>query len=370
MLFFSPFRKLVKLQSSLTLGAVVLAATTLGLGSPQSNPIKVLEFEFSPGYIFSSWWYLGLEILLTASLVACSILDQFFVLKCQSNLTRNPSRININAQSDSSQESAFLARASRSKKAITRITDSRSHIMQKGTLRELAPVGTHALITSIVTYSTLGALYCFEGSAGLNLGEGLFLSELKGPRSSSIHARPMAYARVNDSWVLNDPYQPFMDLSFLSMDGEEYGRFTITTSSKEATFPSQGISLDGSLSLLGSLPQRVRLVENSTYREIPALTLGQDNQTSWLAPNNEDEVLVGRDGGVMRLWGQPPLVGWEQQDMSELLDAKGRVMVEVLSEGNLSWSNNQFNVEIFFLPLLILLTLLLVFSKDVSLCLD
>lgn len=369
MLFFSPFKRLAKLESSLVLGAVLLVATTLGLGGPDSNPVEVSGLNFSMNDIFSSWWFLGLETLLTTSLVACSTLDQLFVLRCQSNLTKNPGRVSLRAWDEPAQESFFLART---KRGVTRISDSRYRVNQKGMLRELAPLGTHALITFILTYSALSALYCFTGSAGLILGEGLFLSELKTPRSSSVYTRPLAYARVNDSWALNNPYQPFMDLSFLSMSGEEYGRFTVTASSKTATFPDQGIELDGGLSLVSWVPQRVRLVENNGYREFPALTLGREDQTSWLAPSDSGEVLVGRDGGLIALSSQPPLTVWEQQDLSEILgtDSKERIVVEVLSEGNITWSSNQLTVEIFLLPLLILLTLLLVTLKDVSLCLD
>lgn len=369
MLFFSPFKRLAKLESSLVLGTVLLTATTLGLAGPPSDLVELFGLKFAVGDMFSSWWYLGLEVLLTTSLVACSILDQLFVLKCQNNVTKNPRRVNVRAWNDPTQESVFLSRAN---KGATKISSACCHILQKGMSRELAPLGTHALITSILTYSALCALYSFEGSVGLSRGEGLFLSELKAPVTSSVHTRPLAYGRVNDSWALTTPYQPFVDISFLSMRGEEYGRITVTTPSKAANISDEGIPLDGGLSLLNSTPQRVRLVENHTYREIPALAIKQDNPTSWLAPAEGNEVLVGRDGGFMVLSGQPKPGSWEQQDLSELLETnpKERFLVEVLPEVKVTWSSNQLTVEIFLFPLLILMALLLVSPRDVSLCLD
>ena len=364
MLFFSPLIRLTKIESALGLGIVLLLCTSLGLLSPDNTTLMRLGLDQD---IFFSWWYLSLEILLATSLISCTVLDQIFVLRCHSNTTKKFTGVELNISNQLSS-----VPISQIKKGLPKIRRGRTSILQKELLREWAPLGIHGLVAAMATYGALDMLYSFRGFGRLSVGEGMFLSESAAQQSSSVHVTPLGYGRVNDSWVLVNPYQPFLDLSLLDMNGEEYTRFTVTTSSRSVSSEqpfSVGLPVDGSLSLTGLTPKRIRLTDAQNIRwEIPALAVDTADQRGWLAYSPEDELLIGQQGGSSVLVDKPNI--WGQQDMYE--KSKRSIgesrLVDVISDTNISWTSNQLSIEVFFLPLLFTLMVLLIgTSKDIYL---
>ncbi len=375
-MLFSPFKRLAKVESALMVGLLLLMSTSLGLIGPQNatlNFFGTIKSNVLVRDIFFSWWYLSLEILLAISLVSCSFLDQFFVLRCQSNTTKKLKRVTLSINHDLLQENVQISQI---KKGASKISGSSLNILQQGVLRDWAPLGVHMVVTAMVTYGALDMLYSFKGSTGISVGEGLFLSESGSQQSSSAHIRPLAYYRVNDAWALTDPYQPFLDVSFLAMDGKECDRFTMTASSQSVLarpdlLPERGIRVDGSLSLGSLTPRRIRLAGQKTHWELPVLVVGRSDQSSssWLASGLEDEVLTGWEGGWIVLSGDNQGMTWDQQDFFEKPNSSRfqTRLVEVLYEANMTWSSKELSVEIFFVPLLTVLIFLVIPSRDIFL---
>ncbi len=376
MLLFSPLKRLAKVESALMVGLLLLISTSLGLIGPQNatlNFFGAIKSNVLVRDIFFSWWYLSLEILLAISLVSCSFLDQFFVLRCQSNTTKKLKRVTLSINHDLLPENVQISQI---KKGASKISGGSLNILQQGVLRDWAPLGVHMVVTAMVTYGALDMLYSFKGSTGISVGEGLFLSESGSQQSSSAHIRPLAYYRVNDAWALTDPYQPFLDVSFLAMDGKECDRFTMTTSSKSVLsrpdfLAERGIRVDGSLSLGRLTPRRIRLADQKTHWELPVLVVGRSDQSSssWLASGLEDEVLTGWEGGWIVLSGDNQGMTWDQQDFFEKPNSSRfqTRLVEVLYEANMTWSSKELSVEIFFVPLLTVLIFLVIPSRDIFL---
>lgn len=370
MIFHAPLKRLAKIDSAFVIGLFWLLGTSLGLVIPQSTSFSFGGSVFVIKDIFLSWWYLALEILLATSLVSCSFLDQLFVLRCQNNTTKKLKRVRVTAATHKSfQDSVRLGKLA---KKFPKILGARHTILQRGLLRGWAPLGVHVLVVTLVTYGALDMLYTCKGASSLSVSEGLFLSSSGSQQSSSAHPRPLVYCRLNDSWSFTDPYQPFVDMSVLGMDGTEYKRFTITVSSKGAAslpsfWPSQSLNLESTMSLSSLTPRRIRMTGQTldVKWEQPALSVGRADNPSWLSTGLEGEVLTGWEGGVLVLSDQPRR--WNQQDVYEELPLKrmGMGLIDVLAEANMAWSSNELWVEIFAVPLFSLLLLLAGFSKDI-----
>ncbi len=363
MILHAPLKRLAKVDSAFIIGLFWLLGTSLGLVIPQRTSFSFGGSVFVIKDIFFSWWYLALEILLATSLVSCSFLDQLFVLRCQNNTTRKLKRFRVSARHQSFQDSVRLGQLAH---RFPKIRVAQHQILQRGVLRSWAPLGVHVLVVILVTYGALGMLYTCRGPSNLSVSEGLFLSASGSQESSSAHPRPLVYCRLNDSWAFTDPYQPFVDVSVLGMDGTEYKRCTITVSSRGAAYlwPSQGMNLDSTVSLTRLTPRRVRLTGQTLDMswEQPALSVGRSDNPSWLSTGLEGEVLTGWEGGVLVMSDQPRR--WNQQDVSEELQM-GVGLIDVLSEANIAWASNEFWVEIFAVPLFSVLLLLAGSSKDI-----
>lgn len=246
--------------------------------------------------------------------------------------------------------------------------DGKTNVLQKGVLRYWTPLGVHLLAVAILTYGALDVLYTFRESGSFMVSNGLFVSWSGSPQTSFIHPRSTTYCRINDLWALEDPYQPFMDVSILDMSGEEMHRFTLTSSSNSLPVDR---NVGGRLSLGSLVPRRVRLTNQETYWELPALPLSKGQPTSgWIASGTQGELFTGWGGGQMILSANFDMDStWDQQDFSEefMFSASSSRLVDVLYEASVTWLNNDLSINVFLVPLVAVLVSLLVAPLDVLL---
>ncbi len=365
MLFFSPLNRLAKVNSALTIGVFLLVATSIGIVGPQSVDFIGLNIRLTLNDIFFKWWYLGLEILLAVSLLSCSLLDQLFVLKCQINTVNKLKRVRVYVHSPGFQESTQLSQLNQ---RLSKISANKANLLTKGMLRQWAPLGVHLLATAILAYGALDMLYASRENINVSSSNGFFLSSSGSEQASLSHSRPYTYCRINDMWSLTDPYQPFIDMSLLDMKGREYGRLTLTNPSQ--SYPGHA-SVEGRLSLGGLTPLRVRLLDQETYWELPALATSKGASSSgWIAAGLDEELLTGWEEGQMVLYSTPSMsIKWDQQDFAEEFTATrtSAKIVDLLSEAKLTWSTNDFSINIFLVPLVAILSSLVLPSLDVTL---
>ena len=368
MWFFSPLNRLAKVNSALFIGVMLLVSTSLGLLGPHSLKIGVLNITFIIRDVFFSWWYLGLEILLATSLFSCSFLDQLFVLKCHMNTNNKLTRTKLHVYHYLYKEIGQLRKF---KKRLCQVSGMNTNMIHKGILRYWTPLAVHLLSTTILTYGAVDILYAFQQSAYIKVGNGLFLSSSGSLQTSLSYIKPHAYCRINDVWYFTDPYQPFVDISILDMEGQECHRFSLTNSSSSSIADRM---TGGRLSLISLTPRQIRVTDGSNYWELPTLAISKGTSSaSWVAYGLQEELMAGWGEGQMILSSVPAPhqvpAKWEQQDAYEdfrfsITKAK---LVDLMSEANIAWSNNDLSLNVFLVPLFAILGSLVVSSRDIML---
>lgn len=246
--FFKPIlRLLANLKLSILLLLLIAAFSSLGTFIEQDLPInfyknvypeqfifnwRIIEF-FGLNHIYKTWWFLTLLILFGMSLLSCTILTQFPILKVarqwkfeNSSLFKKSKVSNGPLENDSSENlMTFL-----NYKNYHTFQKASSFYAQKGVVGRVSPILVHLSIILILIGAFGSAFGGFVAQETVPSGESSHIQNIitLGPLTK-ISQNPLL--RVNQFWINYRPDksidQFYSDISVLNTKGDELKRETI-----------------------------------------------------------------------------------------------------------------------------------------------
>jgi cytochrome c biogenesis protein len=308
-------QKLLKIIIDLKFAMLVLAliALTSSLGSfiEQDEPITFYENNyFQPIYgfidsqlilkvgldhVYTTWWFLSLLILLSISLIGCTISRQFPLFK-------NSKEYFFKKQNNSFLLLPFSIKIKNiyylKENIITKIQKLNFYIYQKdnviygyrGLIGRLSPILVHFSLLLILLGTSVGAFENFKAQEILAKGE---IFHIQNPlRVGWITNIPQLNTRVNDFWVEyenNRIHQFYSNISILDNFGNEIKEQTISVNN-----PLRYHDIDFYQSDWNLIGIRLKNKIDNKILEFPLFPLNNTNKSwiTWINNKTETNTLV------------------------------------------------------------------------------
>ena len=254
-----------------------------------------LLLGFGLDHVYTTWWFLGLLLILGISLVSCSITRQFplldnskeyFFKKQKTSFLNLPFSIKI--------KNFFYLK----EMIILKLQSLNFYIYQKGNLiygykgliGRISPILVHLSLIIVLGGSALGAFKNFKAQEVLPKGE---IFHVQNPiKIGWLTPLPTVTTRVNDFWVEyknNKIHQFYSNLSILDNYGNEIKTQTISVNNplryKQVDFYQSDWNLIGI---------RVKFLDKSNNYEFPVFPLQKASKSwiTWIKEGNVNRTVV------------------------------------------------------------------------------
>ena len=189
----------------------------------------IIKFGFD--HIYKTWWFLTLILIFGLSLITCTFLQQFPVLKisrrCQFfRKLQQFNRLKISATVEDFSLNKILRRLKNRKYSI--FQQKNIFYCYKGLLGRIAPIIVHFSMVLILFGTITGALFGFKAQEIIPKSETFHIQNILS--SGQFTTIPNVSIRVNDFWITYTKRktinQFYSDISILNIDGKEIKRKT------------------------------------------------------------------------------------------------------------------------------------------------
>jgi len=309
------FQTFLKLITDLTFAIVLLGiiAVISAMGSviEQDEPISFYEenykkpiygfidsnFILNSGFnhIYVAWWFLFLLILLSFSLIGCTIRRQF-------PLVKNSKEYFFKKEKNSFQLLPFSIELKNSSYLKERLVGSiqqlNFYLYQKGNsiygykglIGRLSPIIVHVSLLLILFGSSCAAFQNFKAQEILPKGE---LFHIQNPlKVGKLTSIPQLNIRVNDFWVeyeKNQIHQFYSNLSILNNFGKEIKEQTISVNN-----PLRYKGIDFYQSDWNLIGVRIKNIKENKIVELPLFPLKNQSKlwVTWIKENEKIKTLL------------------------------------------------------------------------------
>ena len=238
-------------------------------------------------HVYNTWWFLLLLLILSISLVGCTLTRQFPLLNNSKDyfFRKQENSFLILPFSIKLKNSFYLKEA-----ILLKLQNLNLYLYQKGNLiygykgliGRISPILVHLSLIIILGGSTLGAFKNFKAQEVLPKGESFHIQNpLKIGRLTAL---PNITTRINDFWVEyknNKINQFYSNLSILDNYGNELKNQTISVNN-----PIRFNNVDFYQSDWNLLGIRIKNIENNQIYEYPVFQLNK-NAKSWITWVND-----------------------------------------------------------------------------------
>jgi len=309
------FQTFLKLITDLTFAIVLLGiiAVISAMGSviEQDEPISFYEenykkpiygfidsnFILNSGFnhIYVAWWFLFLLILLSFSLIGCTIRRQF-------PLVKNSKEYFFKKEKNSFQLLPFSIELKNSyylkERLVGSIQQLNFYLYQKGNsiygykglIGRLSPIIVHVSLLLILFGSSCAAFQNFKAQEILPKGE---LFHIQNPlKVGKLTSIPQLNIRVNDFWVeyeKNQIHQFYSNLSILNNFGKEIKEQTISVNN-----PLRYKGIDFYQSDWNLIGVRIKNIKENKIVELPLFPLKNQSKlwVTWIKENEKIKTLL------------------------------------------------------------------------------
>jgi cytochrome c biogenesis protein len=302
---------IIDLKFAMLILALIALTSSLGSFIEQDEPIAFYENTYlQPIYgfidsklilkvgldhVYTTWWFLSLLILLSISLIGCTISRQFPLFK-------NSKEYFFKKQNNSFLFLPFSIKIKNiyylKENIITKIQNLNFYIYQKdnviygyrGLIGRLSPILVHLSLLLILLGTSIGAFENFKAQEILPKGE---IFHIQNPlRVGWITNVPQVNTRVNDFWVEyenNRIHQFYSNISILDNFGNEIKEQTISVNN-----PLRYHDIDFYQSDWNLIGIRVKNKIDNKIIEFPLFPLNNKSKSwvTWINNNNETNILV------------------------------------------------------------------------------
>ena len=322
------FQTFIKLITDLKFAMVLLGVIALisGMGSviEQDEPISFYEENYKEAiygfidsnfilnlglnHIYVTWWFLFLLILLSLSLIGCSINRQF-------PLVNNSKEYFFKKEKNSFQNLPFSIELKNSyylkESLLGSIQELNFYVYQKGNsiygykglVGRLSPILVHCSLLLILFGSSCAAFQNFKAQEILPKGE---LFHIQNPlKVGKFTTIPQLSIRVNDFWVeyeKNQIHQFYSNLSILNNFGEEIKTQTISVNN-----PLRYKSIDFYQSDWNLIGIRIKNIKENKTVELPLFPLKNQSKlwVTWIKEDQEIKtILIDQFQNVILLYDE------------------------------------------------------------------
>ena len=238
-------------------------------------------------HVYNTWWFLLLLLILSISLVGCTLTRQFPLLNNSKDyfFRKQENSFLILPFSIKLKNSFYLKEA-----ILLKLQNLNLYLYQKGNLiygykgliGRISPILVHLSLIIILGGSTLGAFKNFKAQEFLPKGE---IFHIQNPlKIGRLTALPNITTRINDFWVdykNNKINQFYSNLSILDNYGNELKNQTISVNN-----PIRFNNVDFYQSDWNLLGIRIKNIENNQIYEYPVFQLNK-NAKSWITWVND-----------------------------------------------------------------------------------
>ena len=238
-------------------------------------------------HVYNTWWFLLLLLILSISLVGCTLTRQFPLLNNSKDyfFRKQENSFLILPFSIKLKNSFYLKEA-----ILLKLQNFNLYLYQKGNLiygykgliGRISPILVHLSLIIILGGSTLGAFKNFKAQEVLPKGE---IFHIQNPlKIGRLTALPNITTRINDFWVEyknNKINQFYSNLSILDNYGNELKNQTISVNN-----PIRFNNVDFYQSDWNLLGIRIKNIENNQIYEYPVFQLNK-NAKSWITWVND-----------------------------------------------------------------------------------
>lgn len=298
--FQRPFKIFNDFYFALSILVLIAVSSSFGSFIEQDEPISFYEDNYAlekPIYgfinyklilglgldrVYTTWWFLGLLVILGISLISCSITRQFPLLKTskeyffrkqKSSFLQLPFSIKL--------KNFFYLK----ELIILKLQNLNFYIYQKGPLiygykglvGRISPILVHLSLILILCGASLGAFKNFKAQEILPKGE---IFHIQNPiKIGWFTPLPTVTTRINDFWVEyknNKIHQFYSNLSILDNYGNEIQNKTISVNN-----PLRYKQIDFYQSDWNLIGIRIKFIEKNKNYEFPVFPL-QKSSKSWI----------------------------------------------------------------------------------------
>jgi cytochrome c biogenesis protein len=309
------FQTLLKLLTDLTFAIILLGIIALvsAMGSviEQDEPISFYEenyikpiygfidsnfiLTFGLNHIYVTWWFLLLLVLLSISLVGCTIKRQF-------PLVNNSKEYFFKKEKNSFKNLQFSIELKNNyylkENLLGSIQELNFYLYQKGNsiygykglIGRLSPIIVHFSLLLILFGSSCAAFQNFKAQEILPKGE---LFHIQNPlKVGKLTTIPQLNIRVNDFWVeyeKNQIHQFYSNLSILNNFGKEIKEQTISVNN-----PLRYKNVDFYQSDWNLIGIRIKTVKDNKIIELPLFPLKTQSKlwVTWIKEENRIKTLL------------------------------------------------------------------------------
>jgi cytochrome c biogenesis protein len=260
-------------------------------GFIDSNLILKLGLD----HIYTTWWFLSLLIILSISLIGCTIKRQFPLFKNSKEyfFKKEKNSFNILPFSIKIKNIYYL-----NENIIAKIQNLNFYIYQKGKIvygykgliGRLSPILVHFSLLLILLGSSMGAFQNFKDQEILPKGE---IFHIQNPlKVGLITEIPQINTRVNDFWVEyenNRIHQFYSNLSILDNFGNEIKQQTISVNN-----PLRYKQIDFYQSDWNLIGIRIKTINENKIVELPLFPLNNKNKSwvTWIKDQEDTKTIL------------------------------------------------------------------------------
>jgi len=246
-------------------------------------------------HVYTTWWFLCLLMLLSISLIGCTITRQFPLFKTSKEyfFKKQTNSFLVLPFSIKIQNIYYLK-----ENILTKIQNLNFYIYQKnniiygykGLIGRLSPILVHVSLLIILVGTSIGAFENFKTQEILPKGE---IFHIQNPlRVGWITSIPQVTTRINDFWVEyenNRVHQFYSNLSILDNFGKEIIEQTISVNN-----PLRYKSIDFYQSDWNLIGIRIKNTQENKIFEFPLFPLNNTNKSwiTWINNKNETATLI------------------------------------------------------------------------------
>jgi len=246
-------------------------------------------------HVYTTWWFLCLLMLLSISLIGCTITRQFPLFKTSKEyfFKKQTNSFLVLPFSIKIQNIYYLK-----ENILTKIQNLNFYIYQKnniiygykGLIGRLSPILVHVSLLIILVGTSIGAFENFKTQEILPKGE---IFHIQNPlRVGWVTSIPQVTTRINDFWVEyenNRVHQFYSNLSILDNFGKEITEQTISVNN-----PLRYKSIDFYQSDWNLIGIRIKNTQENKIFEFPLFPLNNTNKSwiTWINNKNETATLI------------------------------------------------------------------------------
>lgn len=276
---------LILISITITIGSIIEQDQSLDyykINYPLENPIggfinwKFIIF-FQLNQIYKNIWFFSLLGIFGASLLSCTFLQQFPVIKFSRRcyFVKNLKKIDFKTEMSTKNITIIVGEAIKNGYFI--FQQRKNYYCVKGLIGRIAPVFVHLSIILILFGSIIASIGGFNAQELIGKSEIFYIQNVVS--SGSISKFPQQAIRVNDFWINyyknNKIKQFYSNISLLNENGKEIINKTISVNKpliyRNLTFYQTDWNLLG-----------LRFSNKNNFFEIPFITNLQNGNKVWL----------------------------------------------------------------------------------------